>query len=185
MTQSTYSTSTTNHPQQLNSNANVQFPKTATFASSTQTTTQKVIQPQQQNLQTNFGQPQSNAVPRQPWQNTSNINSNSSLSKTLTTLTDARSAPRRGRGLLQTQLSGGVIPFCGYCTQPIRYFPSLLLLLIISLTHYLYYLSFLQWSVHNGSQQDLVPEPLCVCKHSLQAISRREWFCGGTGPSLL
>ncbi|KAH9393519.1 LIM domain-binding protein 3 [Tyrophagus putrescentiae] len=118
VTQSTYSTSTTNHPQQPNSSANVQFPKTATFASSTQTTTQKVIQPPSQLSQqtTNFG-PAANSAPRQQWQNNS---SSSNFAKTLTTLADSRSAPRRGRGLLQSQLSGGVIPFCGYCSQPIR-----------------------------------------------------------------
>ncbi|XP_075677928.1 Z band alternatively spliced PDZ-motif protein 52 isoform X2 [Dermatophagoides pteronyssinus] len=29
-------------------------------------------------------------------------------------------APKRGKGMLQTQLTGGVIPFCGYCSQQIR-----------------------------------------------------------------
>lgn len=119
VTSSTYSSSTSNYPPPSgSSNANLQFPKTATFASSSQTTTQKAIQPQGNTL------PQSNLppAPNGPRQWSS---STSSFGKSSNAVSDARSAPRRGRGLLQSQLSGGVIPFCGYCSQPIRYAQSL------------------------------------------------------------
>lgn len=117
VTSSTYSSSTSNYPPPSgSSNANLQFPKTATFASSSQTTTQKAIQPQANTLpQSSFpAAPSGPSAPRQ-WSS-----STSSFGKSSNAVSDARSAPRRGRGLLQSQLSGGVIPFCGYCSQAIR-----------------------------------------------------------------
>ena len=42
-----------------------------------------------------------------------------------------------------------------------------------------------QWPVHYGSKQNLVPQSLCVCQHSLQAFTRRKWLCRGAGSSVL
>ncbi|KAF7489135.1 PDZ and LIM domain protein Zasp [Sarcoptes scabiei] len=33
---------------------------------------------------------------------------------------DSRSIPKRGKGFLQNQMTGGTIPYCGYCNQQIR-----------------------------------------------------------------
>ncbi|KAJ6216904.1 hypothetical protein RDWZM_008061 [Blomia tropicalis] len=125
VTSNTCTTTTNYGPSNGPSNVKLQFPKTATFASSTQTTTQKVmtVPPpssgtmQQHNAanmlpQTNYTTP--NAA--RPW--TGSMPQSNQGNKAVT---DARSAPKRGRGLLQSQLSGGVIPYCGYCNQAIRY----------------------------------------------------------------
>ncbi|XP_046916699.2 Z band alternatively spliced PDZ-motif protein 52 isoform X6 [Dermatophagoides farinae] len=67
--------------------------------------------------------PNYNATQQQR-QTTTAVNSSStttSFGNKQTSTTDMnRMAPKRGKGMLQNQLTGGVIPFCGYCSQPIR-----------------------------------------------------------------
>lgn len=102
------------------------YPKTANFASSSTASSSQTmyvgrpaagapaaVAPIVASLPaTNFA---SNPMQQQRQWGSSNA---SSINKS--TFSDSRATPKRGRGQLQTQLTGGVIPFCGYCTQPIR-----------------------------------------------------------------
>ncbi|XP_046916697.2 Z band alternatively spliced PDZ-motif protein 52 isoform X2 [Dermatophagoides farinae] len=112
---------------------NLPYPKTATYASSQTTTYSTPIgsagpagtQPMT-TLPSAYSAknvPNYNATQQQR-QTTTAVNSSStttSFGNKQTSTTDMnRMAPKRGKGMLQNQLTGGVIPFCGYCSQPIR-----------------------------------------------------------------
>lgn len=132
VTTNTYeSRTTTNYgPNEPNANANTNnlpyYPKTATYASSTQTT-YSMPPPGNDSIAPkiapgpNYGPMPAAPVPPAGISNATRTNSSSTTTfGAKTNISDSRSAPKRGKGFLQSQLTGGVIPFCGYCSQPIR-----------------------------------------------------------------
>lgn len=164
-------TTTTNYKSYSDgvTNAGLQYPQTAAFAASS---TQTTISPQHPGNNTG-SLPQTNFSPA-----ATNTRQWAAGGK-VTSISDSKSAPRRGRGLLQSQLSGGVIPFCGYCNQPIRYESS------VDPTAGVNRILPFQWPVHHGTEQDLVSEPLRLCQRPVQAVARAAWIRGGTGSPVL